>query len=133
MNGPSLALIRSCFPGEAYALPDESILVERHGEVVSHVGLFWRTVETEHGPLDVGGIGLVCTHPTWRGCGLASGLLNVAYRRSRLHQRPHAMLFAGEVETAFYAARGFRSVPGVEHLLVAGGAIPRVLSTGGYW
>lgn len=128
MNGHALDLIRSWFPGDGYPLPDESMVVERHGEIVSHVGLFWRTLETDRGPLDVGGIGLVCTHPTWRGLGLATALLQTAYRRSCLHQRPVVALYAGEAESVFYLARGFRDGGGVPNLYVGGAATGEIIS-----
>jgi GNAT superfamily N-acetyltransferase len=104
----SLRLIRETFAGCAYSLPDESVEVELDGRVISHVGIFWRTIELlEYGPLEVGGVGLVVTHPQWRRLGLATACMEVARRRSALHGRPHLALFAGPLEQRLYRTLGY--------------------------
>jgi GNAT superfamily N-acetyltransferase len=104
----ALRLIRECFPGSLYPLPDESVETSVDGLVVCHVGIFWRTLElVEHGPYEVTGIGLVCTHPSWRRLGLATTLLEVARRRGALHSRPLLALFAGQSESALYRVLGY--------------------------
>lgn len=135
----SLALIRDTFGSASYPMPDESFEITHDGRVISHVGLFWRTITTTAGPLPVGGVGLVCTHPEWRRLGLASTLLRAAWRRSRLHGREHLACFAGN--PALYEGLGFIRVPEVEHFMVTAGRsesqgaplLPVVTDTNGSW
>lgn len=108
MTNASLRLIRETFAGCDYSLPDESIEVWWDGLVISHVGLFWRTIMlAEHGPLEIGGVGLVVTQPSWRRLGLATSLLEAARRRSALHGRPYLALFAGRTEQRLYRSLGY--------------------------
>lgn len=132
MTPAALRLIRDTFGLADYALPDESFTIEHDGRVLSHVGLFWRTITlTGHGPLDVGGIGLVCTDPQWRRLGLATRLLEAARRRSCLHCRPHLALFAGRAESALYGALGYTQT-NVEHFHTFP-PVGHVKDTGGSW
>lgn len=56
----------------SWATPQWSILVWEQGELVSHVGLVVRSIESEGTIKQIGGIGGVLTHPAKRGQGLAS-------------------------------------------------------------
>jgi GNAT superfamily N-acetyltransferase len=128
----ALYLIREVFGIGEYPLPEESLTVEHDGRCISHVGLFWRTITlTGHGPLDVGGVGLVCTATGWRRLGLATALLEAARRRSALHGRPHLALYAGEAESALYRSLGYQPT-NVQHLLTFP-PVGRVANPGGEW
>lgn len=128
----ALSLIRECFGMAEYPLPDESIQVDLRGEVISHVGLFWRTITLAgHGPLEVGGVGLVCTRAGWRRLGLASACLEVARRRSALHGRPHLALFAGANEQSLYRGLGYTGT-NIDTLLTFP-AVGDVTDTRGKW
>lgn len=132
MSPSSLSLIRSCFPGSGYALPDESVETCLRGEAISHVGVFWRNIDTSRGTLDVGGIGLVCTHPNWRRLGLATALLDVAFRRVQLHNITRCALYAGRAEAEFYLPHGFKPT-NVEHLYISGPDVGQVFGVPALW
>lgn len=131
MTSDALSLIRSIFGGAHYALPDESVETCLDGQVISHAGLFWRTIDTEHGPVEIGGVGLVCTSNGWRRAGLASALLEVARRRSALHARPCMALFAGN--GSLYESLGYIKAAGHEHLYTYGLGATLVTDTRGVW
>lgn len=132
MTPAALHLIRAAFGAGDYPLPDESIEACERGRVISHVGLFWREIRLDsHGPLLIGGVGLVCTDPGWRRLGLATALLETARRRSALHGRPHLGLFAGPQESALYRTLGYQPT-NVEHFLTFP-PIGRVHAIGDRW
>lgn len=131
MTSDALSLIRSVFGGSNYALPDESVEACLDGQVISHAGLFWRTIDTEHGPCPIGGIGLVCTAAGWRRGGLATALMEAARRRSSQHGRPCMALFAGD--GSLYEDLGYIKAAGHDHLYTYGLAHTVVTDTRGLW
>lgn len=69
----------------------------------------WRPLElaTSHGRLRAAGIGMVTTHPAWRGRGLASRLVDDCIAAARREDCDLALLFGAE--RGLYARLGFRA------------------------
>jgi hypothetical protein len=85
--------------------PDFSLMVSTdEGELVSHVGILVREGSLDGGPVRIGGIGSVKTHPRVQGRGYASaGLRQAAATLHDEHQVAFSLLVCQEHLLAFYA------------------------------
>lgn len=102
-------LLQVCFSVPVVA-PDESIELVVAGDVIGHVGLYWRTLTLRHGgeELPVGGVGAVCVHPDWRLRGIATDLLDRADEFFLSRGLDYAALFCGEREyRTLYEEQGY--------------------------
>jgi GNAT superfamily N-acetyltransferase len=117
-----LALIRECFPGAEIKPPDLSLQIEvgaNNGhapDVISHVGLYWRTLRFRDIEVPVAGIGAVCTDPAHRREGHASHLLEAAHALAVGRGVTMAALFSDLDD--FYEPHGYLGT-NVPTLLVA--------------
>lgn len=86
-------------------------LAQKGKRVVGSVWLHHRTVAAQVGPLKIGGIGNVCSHPDVWGQGFARACLTKAQEYlSHSDQIEFGLLFAGRAESAFYEKLGWRRV-----------------------
>ena len=96
-----------------WAHADLRVLVETGGDVVGHVGLYFRTVLWKGRKHPIGGIGGVATRPDSRRRGYASIGLDAAIRTLRDREAiDFALLFCEPHNFAFYAARGWHRFEG---------------------
>jgi predicted N-acetyltransferase YhbS len=102
-GGHDLAL--ACFGEDLDAPPGDLVYgVFADGIVVSHLDLYWKTIRIDQEQVDVAAIGQVCTHPDYRGRGLANSLVDAAHDDARARVR-FAALFGSP---AFYGRLGYR-------------------------
>lgn len=75
-------LLASSFPGSILTQEDETLTVTRGEDILSFIGIFWRTIVFDGVRVEVCGIGSVCTAAAFRGKGLASMLIELAHLTS---------------------------------------------------
>lgn len=69
----------SQYPNEAYYQPENLLVAEVDGRVVSHMGLRQGPVWLSGRPFPAALVGTVCTHPDYRGRGIGGGLLRYSF------------------------------------------------------
>lgn len=91
-------------------------------ELVGHLSIVKRTVLAGNIVVEVGGIGAVTTHDTWRRRGVAGALLDRAaqFMRDDL-EVPFGLLICRPAVSDVYASRGWHSVPCETHFAQASG------------
>jgi predicted acetyltransferase len=108
-----------------FAEPDLRVLLEADGDLVCHVGIFWRTATWNGHKIRIGGIGSVATREDRRRRGYASIALTAAIRTFRDERATDfAMLFCAPELAPFYQARGWRAFTGEVLAEQRGGTAP---------
>ena len=101
---PGHDLAVACFGEDLDAPPGDLVYgVSADGIVVSHLDLYWKTIRIDQQQVEVAAIGQVCTHPDYRGRGLATSLVEAAHDDARA-QVPFAALFGSP---SFYGRLGY--------------------------
>jgi predicted acetyltransferase len=97
-----------------WAHPDLRVLIESSaGDLISHIGIFFRTVTWNGRKVHIGGLGGVATHPDHRRRGYASVALDAAVQTLRDHDTAQfAVLFCEPKNFSFYEARGWNRFAG---------------------
>lgn len=112
-------LVCSSFPDLCGGWPEPDFVFEMtvDDDVLSHVDLYWRSVEVGMVPIRVAAIGQVCTDTAWRNLGLASTLLTAAHHRAVAEGVSWAALWSDHQD--FYSRFGYRQVGQHHDFLVA--------------
>ena len=84
-------------------------VARRYGRLIGNVRLVVREICTTAGPLVVGGVANVCSHPDARGCGAAKACM-LAAGQYIARSMDFGLLFAGGAVRGFYAALGWREI-----------------------
>ena len=82
------------------------------GNVVCHVGIYRRSMRWNSTPVEVGGIGAVCTSSAYRRQGAASAALRLATHIFRDENYDFGLLFCDPDKFAYYASVGWRRFAG---------------------
>jgi len=97
-----------------WANADLRVLIDApEGELASHVGIYFRTINWNGHDIHIGGIGGVMTRADCRGRGYASLALDAAVQTMRDNEAARfALLFCEPHNFAFYQARGWHPFAG---------------------
>lgn len=130
-------------PAPENATPDESIEIKllvppTIDDVLCHVGVSWRVVDTVAGEHRLAGVCLVCTDPAWQQKGLMRKAMEIAHEVARRRGISTAGLFTDRPE--LYRGLGYVRLQGdglPEHFMVASLRspllIPSIVDTRGTW
>lgn len=89
---------------------DQTRVLERSGEIISHLRVWSRTLQMGCGPVRAGGIGSLLTVPHHRGRGYGGLLLKETEEYLKSEGYRLAFLFSS-IGTAYYEHRGWHCVP----------------------
>lgn len=91
-----------------WADADRRFVASRNGEVVSHVGLFFRDGLRSGKPASIAGIGGVMTHPAYQKHGYARQLLALAQEEAQRRGFDFALLVCESRNIPFYEQQGWQ-------------------------
>lgn len=108
------ALLAESFPDAPFTgtrtygkqLPARRLLASDGDRLVGHLGLEHRVIGTNGGPREIFGIVDLCVAPRWRGCGVASRMLDWLEALARESGIPFLVLFAQD--RRLYERNGYR-------------------------
>lgn len=96
-----------------WANADLRVMIDHDGEIVCHVGLYFRDGLWNGRKARIGGVGGVTTHPDYRRKGYASIALDAAIQTFRQHEATDfVLLVCEEYNVPFYAARNWQLFDG---------------------
>ncbi len=115
-------LDRECYPPEAmakviwrdivWAHADRRVVVHGEGEIVCHVGIYFREGTLDGAPVRIAGIGGVMTSPRVRRAGHAGNAMGLAVDVMREHEIDFGLLFCEPHNVPLYEHLGWRIFPG---------------------
>lgn len=128
-----------CFPGEVIEAPDEELIASykpprrgglyvicHNGNPVSELGVFHSRISLYGSYIQIASIGGVCTHPDYRGQGLASRLLEHSIR-VLTEEGAHLLLISGIRD--LYERAGCVTAGSFEYFALKPGQLPAQDST----
>jgi len=83
--------------------------VRQDGKLIASARLLFRIISTPDGDVLVGGVGNVCSHSDYRGCGAAKACLRAAAEMIQ-READFGLLFCGEAVREFYERLGWQVV-----------------------
>ncbi|MBU0473718.1 MAG: GNAT family N-acetyltransferase [Bacteroidetes bacterium] len=115
MNNKLIEILSICFADQPIfnkqryfkELPQYRWYLENNNEIIGHVALHKKEINTETTKLIIGGIAEVCVHPDHRGKGFVKLLLSHAHNFSIKNGYIFSMLFG---DTNVYSSSGYKTI-----------------------
>ena len=96
--------------GISWAPKDHHVVLSKAGQLVAHAGYILIAVEADGVRIPGVGLGSVMVHPSMRGEGIGSRLVQATTARMGAVGRPFALLFCRDIRQPFYERMGWRRV-----------------------